>query len=92
MTIEWDPAKNRSNARKHGITFDDARAVFEDPHRVDGYDDHDYGENRWSVVGRVGSVLVYVVYADREGGIRLISARKAAPIEQERYVARNAGR
>ena len=44
MIITWDPAKNRSNQRKHGISFHDAEAVFQDPDRIDDYDDREYDE------------------------------------------------
>jgi uncharacterized protein len=44
MNITWDPAKNRENQRKHGISFDDAKAVFQDPDRIEVLDDRDYGE------------------------------------------------
>lgn len=86
MNITWDPAKNRTNQRKHGISFDDAEAVFQDPDRIDDYDDREYGEERWIVIGQVNSVIIYGIYTIRYGGIRLISARKATSHEQTRYV------
>jgi uncharacterized DUF497 family protein len=88
MIIAWDPAKDRANQRKHGISFDVAKAVFEDPDRVEDFDDREYGEERWGVIGRVGSQIVYVVYTERGGGLRLISARKAARREEARYFGR----
>ena len=86
INITWDPAKNRENQRKHGISFDDARAVFQDPDRIDDFYDREYDEERWIVIGLVGSVIIYVIYTIRDGGIRLISARKATSHEQARYV------
>lgn len=77
MNITWDPAKNRSNQRKHGISFEDAKAVFQDPDRIDDFDDREYDEERWIVIGLVSSVIIHVIYTIRGGGIRLISARKA---------------
>ena len=88
MLIDWDPVKDRANRRKHGIGFDNAKAVFEDPDRIEDFDDRDYGEERWGVIGRVGSQIVYVVYTERDGGLRLISARKAAPREEAKYLGR----
>ncbi len=85
MNVEWDPAKNRSNFRKHGINFEQARGVFENPARLDEFDDRGYGEDRWIVIGMVGSVVVHVVYTFRNGNVRLVSARKAATHEQARY-------
>jgi uncharacterized protein len=88
MNIDWDPAKDRANQAKHGISFSHAKAVFDDPDRVDVYDDRDYdGEERWVVIGLAGRMLVYVVYTDRDGGVRLISARKADDEDAESYFA-----
>jgi uncharacterized protein len=88
MNIDWDPAKDRANHAKHGIKFEDAKAVFGDPDRIDRYDDRDYdGEERWATVGLVGRMLVYVVYTERAGGVRLISARKADHEDAEDYFA-----
>lgn len=86
MNITWDPTKNRENQRKHGISFDHAKAVFQDSDRIDDFDDREYDEERWIVIGLVGSVILYAIYTIREGGIRLISARKATSHEQARYV------
>jgi uncharacterized protein len=45
-TFEWDDAKAASNARKHGVTFDDAREVFGDRNAMEAPDD-DPNEERW---------------------------------------------
>ena len=87
MNITWDPAKNRENQRKHGISFDDARAVFQDADRIEVLDDRDYGEERWVAIGTIGKLVVLVVYTERNGGIRLISARKADPDDEAEYYA-----
>jgi uncharacterized protein len=87
MDITWDPAKNRENQRKHGISFDDAKAVFQDPDRIEVLDDRDYGEERWVAIGIVGKIVTLVVYTERNGGIRLISARKADPDDEADYYA-----
>jgi uncharacterized DUF497 family protein len=92
VSVEWDPTKNRANQRKHRISFHFAQTVFDDPDRVDDYDDREYGEDRWGVIGRAGSVILYVIYTLRNGNIRLISARKAAPHEQARYLSGTAWR
>jgi uncharacterized protein len=87
MNITWDPAKNRENQRKHGISFDDAKAVFQDPDRIEVLDDRDYGEERWVAIGTVGKIVALVVYTERNGGIRLVSARKADPDDEADYYA-----
>lgn len=85
MNVEWDPAKNWSNFRKHGINFEQIKPVFEDPARIDEYDDREYGEDRWIVIGMVDSTVVHVVYTIRNGDVRLITARRASTHEQARY-------
>jgi len=72
VRIDWDPAKNRANQRKHGINFEDARAVFDDPDHIELFDDR---EERWVAIGAVGRSILFVVYTMRNGVIRLISAR-----------------
>jgi uncharacterized DUF497 family protein len=88
MNIIWDPAKNRENQRKHGISFDDAQAVFQDPDRIEVLDDRDYGEDRWVAIGTMGKIVALVVYTERNSGIRLISAQKADPDDTADYYAR----
>ena len=88
MNITWDPAKNRENQRKHGISFVDAQAVFQDPDRIEVLDDRDYGEERWVAIGTMGKIVALVVYTERSSGIRLISARKADPDDTADYYAR----
>ena len=86
MEFDWDPAKNASNSRKHGITFEEAQFVFEDPEKV-GWLCSDPGddEDRFMVVGRQGWRIVSVVYTMRGDSTRLISARKASPRERRAY-------
>jgi uncharacterized protein len=88
MNITWDPAKNRENQRKHGISFDDAKAIFQDPDRIEVLDDRDYGEERWVAIGTMGKIVALVVYTERNSGIRLISARKTDPDDTADYYAR----
>ena len=88
MNITWDPAKNRENQRKHGISFDDAKAVFQDLDRIEVLDDRDYGEERRVAIGTMGKIVALVVYTERNSGIRLISARKADADDTANYYAR----
>jgi uncharacterized protein len=92
IEFEWDPAKAKSNKRKHGIRFEDATLVFQDP---DIYSEQDRivdGELRWQSTGLVhGIMLVLVAHTsdfgkhDQTEVIRIISARKAGPKERARY-------
>jgi uncharacterized DUF497 family protein len=92
VRIDWDPAKARLNQRKHGISFEAAQAVFDDPDRVEFFDDRDYGEERWVAIGAVGRAIVFVVYTMRNGDIRLISARKADRDDEADYYESKAWR
>lgn len=87
--FEWDPEKARTNEKKHGIAFEDAIRVFEDPHALFEPDRVDEsGELRWHALGMVGGVaMILVVHTIREGDetIRIISARRAARKERNRY-------
>lgn len=86
MGYDWDPAKNASNRRKHGISFQQAVAVFDDPARV-GWKCSDPGddEERFKVIDRYGWKMVCVVYTMRGEVVRLISARKANQDERRTY-------
>jgi uncharacterized DUF497 family protein len=81
----WDARKNLENFRKHGVKFEDACCVFNDPSLSQEPDDRDYGEERWIAIGRVDSEILVVVYTERNGTARIISARKAKRNEEEIY-------
>jgi len=87
MRLEWDTRKARENLRKHGVSFEEAKTVFDDPVYVDFYDpDHSYEEQRYIIIGQSqqGRLLI-VSYTEREDVVRLISAREAARGEREAY-------
>ena len=88
----WDPAKERKNVQKHGVTFYQAATVFRDPNQISIYDEkHSEHEDRWITLGLdKGGVLRVVVHTFRKVGedfyeIRIISARKATKREAEQY-------
>lgn len=84
--FEWDAGKAKANQRKHGIAFEAARLVFKDGFAVESLDaDLPYGEARYVITGMVGGRLLRVVYTERNGRIRIISARKATRHEQREY-------
>lgn len=83
--FEWDDAKAASNEAKHGVTFDEARMVFDDPLAVEETDDaHDELRSVTIGMGSKGRLLV-VVSTEREGRTRIISAREAERPERRRY-------
>src|ERR1700688_1737274 len=84
--FEWDASKAGANLRKHGIAFEAARRVFKDGFAVEWPDaDMAYGEARFVITGMVDGRLLRVVYTERNGRIRIISARKATRNEQREY-------
>ena len=87
MEFEWDQAKARENLSKHGIPFDEAKTVFNDPLYVDFFDpDHSDNEERYIIVGQSQqNRLLVVSYTERDNKIRLISAREATRREQIAY-------
>ena len=89
MHWEWDENKNRANRRKHGLSFETASLVFDDPGAV-SFPDPNVEEERWRTVGMVGNVVVMVVHTepDLKHGVetgRIVSARKAARRERKIY-------
>ena len=92
MIFVWDPEKDRINRRKHGVSFEAAARVFDDPSAVSYIERVVDGEERWHTVGLAGGlVLLLVVHTveeeDDEEKIRIISARKANRRERAVYHA-----
>ena len=84
--FEWHAKKAARNYAEHGITFEVAREVFDDPAVLDVPDDReDYGEDRFNAIGLVKGRLLVVTYTLRDTKIRLISARLAEPHERRQY-------
>ena len=85
--FEWDAKKAKSNARKHGVTFDEATTVFADPLSLLMPDpDHSFDEERYVVLGMSTlHELLIVAFAERPPRTRLISARRAMPAERKLY-------
>ena len=88
--FEWDLIKAETNFRKHGIRFEVAVRVFDDPFHWSKQDRVEKGEYRWQTIGNVmGHVIILVAHTIRfEQGteiIRIISARPATRNERRRY-------
>ena len=89
----WDSTKNDSNRRKHGISFETAVLVFEDPLHLSRQDRFEQGEARWQTLGMAAGVVLLLVahtWQDEGNGeehIRIISARRAN--RQERTIYEN---
>ena len=89
ISFEWDKRKSLSNRQKHGVSFDEARTVFEDDNALVIDDpDHSDEEDRFVILGMSAKLRVLVVchcYRKGDEVIRLISARKAASTEESQY-------
>jgi uncharacterized DUF497 family protein len=94
MRWTWDPDKATTNRVKHGLSFETAVLVFDDPLHASKPDPHPDGD-RWHTIGLVGSVLLLVVHTwperaeESEPIGRIISARKATAHERRAYEERN---
>jgi uncharacterized DUF497 family protein len=78
------------NAAKHGVTFEEARDVFDDPRAVEFFDaQHSEEEPRYARIGLSGKRLLFVVFTDRDDRKRIIHARKASQTMELEYVESN---
>lgn len=94
LRFEWDPGKAAVNLQKHGVSFETATRVFDDPFLLTYLERIEEGEERWQTIGSIeGLVVVLVVHTIREDYeedhqvevIRIISAREAGRKERRRY-------
>lgn len=89
IRFEWDPVKARSNVAKHGISFETATFVFDDPNALLDFERIEDGKTRWQTLGMAGGAPVLVVaHTIRDEDIeviRIISARRADRTERKRY-------
>jgi uncharacterized DUF497 family protein len=90
IRFEWDPDKARTNLAKHGVAFEDAQLVWDDPHHILRQDRHEDGEERWQVMGYAYGVVILVVWhtypdPNDEEKVRIIGARKAELRERSAY-------
>jgi uncharacterized protein len=87
MEFEWDQKKAALNHSKHGVSFDEAKTVFDDPLYIDFFDpDHSNHDQRYIIIGESKeNRLLIVSYTEREEKIRLISAREATQKERKDY-------
>jgi len=85
VRFDWDPDKAATNARKHGVTFEEAATVFADPLAL-AVQDELHGERVVLLGLSERSRLLLVVHVEQEDDIiRLISARRATSHERRRY-------
>ncbi len=89
MRFEWDGKKEKTNIKKHGISFDEASSAFYDENAIQFFDpDHSQGEDRFILLGISFKLRVLVVchcFRKEETVVRIISARKADRGEEKEY-------
>ncbi len=94
MKFEWNIAKEKSNIKKHKVSFEQAAYVFSDIHSLSRYDDeHSEEEDRWILLGKsINEIILVVVHTfrDKDGVeiVRIISARLATKNEVKIYEQR----
>jgi uncharacterized DUF497 family protein len=94
IRFEWVEEKNKINQKKHGIDFETARLVFDDPFCITFVERVSGGEERWHAIGFIEEIIVVVVVHtyrqdDSDEVIRIISARRATRHERKLYVQAN---
>lgn len=84
MDFEFDPAKSAGNKAKHGIDFDEAQGLWDDPRLLEA-PARTVDEPRFLAIGRIGGQHWSAVWTRRGERIRIISVRHARMEEVERY-------
>lgn len=86
MKYEWDPTKNESNCKKHGIWFEEAVEIFKGLVLTAISDSTDYGEIRKISIGELPeTIVIVVIHTRRNKKSRIISARRANKKERDKY-------
>lgn len=90
LQFEWDERKAAANAKKHGVTFEEAKSAFADERaKLIDDPDHSKDEERFVLLGFSSALRMLVVchcYRSEGNVIRIISARKANANESKSYL------
>jgi uncharacterized DUF497 family protein len=85
LDLVWDRRKAAANHKKHGISFEEASTVFDDP-LVLFAADWEHGEPPLVAIGSSAGRVLFVVSLEIEDELmRIVSARKATNRERQRY-------
>lgn len=89
LEFSWDAEKAKSNQKKHGVSFEEAKTVFYDENaRLINDPDHSDEEDRFILLGLSLKLRILTVchcYKSKDAVIRIISARKATKAEHDLY-------
>jgi uncharacterized protein len=85
--FEWDANKAARNLNNHGVAFEEAATAFADPMFITVVDDeHSVDEERYITLGMSSrDRLLIIAHTERDGRIRIISARRATKTEEQFY-------
>ena len=82
----WSRSKGAANVKKHGVTFDAASKVFDDPFALEFEDQTErYNEQRLITIGVGPGGVLLVAHTERGNRTRIISARQANAAERRKY-------
>ena len=87
LIFEWDEVKAHVNLKKHKVSFEEGKTIFNDPFLFTFQDErHSANEERYINIGLSanGRILI-LTHSERQGKIRIISCRKATPRERSFY-------
>ena len=84
MEFEFDPVKSESNARKHGINFEQAQLLWEDPHRLQ-VPARTQGEPRFMLIGKIEKKNWSAIFTYRGDNVRIVSVRRSRTDEVNAY-------
>lgn len=88
MASEYDTKKSRDNLQKHGIDFEDAQALWNDPSCIEVAATN-ISEARWMITGLIDGVFWTAVVTYRDESTRIISVRRSRKEEKKRYEEKN---
>lgn len=87
LTFEWNEEKAKENLKKHKVSFEEAKTVFNDPFLMTFPDiEHSEDEKRYINLGSSSKRRVLIViHTERDENIRIIGCRKATTKERSTY-------
>jgi len=89
LEFEWDKKKDKSNTKKHGVSFEEDQTVFYDEYAIQFFDpEHSENENPFILLGtssKSNTLVVCHCFREEETRVRIISARKADKDEEQVY-------
>jgi len=87
LTFEWDEGKARANFRKHNVSFDEGKTIFNDPFLLTypDIDSFETEERRINIGLSAKNRVLVLIHTERQSKIRIISCRKATARERRHY-------